>query len=110
MSKLAELQLLGMPKLTYMQAVDFIKEFWHYDFKGYIKERRKHREVIVPIQQIQYLLNIYCRLSFPRIGRIFQRDHTTVLSNVRKTAMDEDFVDTTHKMVIQFIKDRGIKC
>ena len=44
----------------------------------------KPAEVMLARQVAQYVAYNYCEASFPQIGVVFKRDHTTVLSNVRK--------------------------
>ncbi len=53
-----------------------------------LKGRSRHREVVVPRQVAMYLLKEDARLSAPDIGRLLQRDHTTVLHGVNAVASD----------------------
>jgi chromosomal replication initiator protein len=53
-----------------------------------LKGRSRHREVVVPRQVAMYLLKEDARLSAPDVGRLIQRDHTTVLHGVNAVAND----------------------
>jgi len=44
----------------------------------------KPAELMIARQVAQYVAYNYCDASFPQIGAVFNRDHTTILSNVRK--------------------------
>lgn len=48
------------------------------------------RRVMVPRQVAMFLARELCRLSLPRLGVAFGRDHTTVLHAVRKVEADMD--------------------
>ena len=53
-----------------------------------IKGRSRHKEVVVPRQIAMYLLREDTRLSAPDVGRLLNRDHTTVLHGVTIVATD----------------------
>src|SRR5262249_4641242 len=59
------------------------------------------RRVMVPRQVAMYLAREVCRLSLPRIGSAFERDHTTVLHAVRKVEADLDCDPVLSAMVAQ---------
>lgn len=48
-----------------------------------LMSRRKHRTAVVPRQVAMYLAKVMTHWSFPEIGRMFERDHTTVMSAVK---------------------------
>ncbi len=53
-----------------------------------IKGKARHKEIVVPRQIAMYLLREDARLSTPDIGRLLNRDHTTVLHGANLVASD----------------------
>ncbi len=45
----------------------------------------RHSRVVVPRQVISWLAYKYSKLTLPAIGRIMDRDHTTILEGYRRT-------------------------
>lgn len=58
-----------------------------------IKERNNKRNVSEARKTYCYLLRKYLGYSYPFIGSIIERDHSTVVYNVR-TFDEEDFIDS----------------
>ncbi len=53
-----------------------------------LKGKARHKEIVVPRQVAMYLLRADGRLSTPDIGRLLNRDHTTVLHGASLVAAD----------------------
>ncbi len=53
-----------------------------------LKGKARHKEIVVPRQLAMYLLREDARLSTPDIGRLLNRDHTTVLHGANLVASD----------------------
>ena len=103
MNEFVKLQLQEIPRLPYKMAPKFFKDYWDQDYWYLTKERRKFKRVVIPVQKIQYVLRVYCKLSYPRIAQIFNRCHTTPLINTRRKAADNAFVVQTHKEILEFL-------
>jgi len=62
------------------------------DFYGVPVERMHARtQLTTPTRArhvAMYLVRSYCRMSYPEIGRLFGRDHSTVLHAVRRVGED----------------------
>jgi chromosomal replication initiator protein len=53
-----------------------------------LKGKARHKQIVVPRQIAMYLLYEDARLSTPEVGRLLNRDHTTVLHGVKLVAGD----------------------
>jgi chromosomal replication initiator protein len=53
-----------------------------------LKSKSRHKQIVVPRQIAMYLLREDAHLSTPEVGRILNRDHTTVLHGLRQVAND----------------------
>jgi chromosomal replication initiator protein len=53
-----------------------------------LKGKARHKEIVVPRQVAMYLLREDARLSTPDIGRLLNRDHTTILHGASLVAND----------------------
>src|SRR5918911_505116 len=53
-----------------------------------LKTRSRHKQIVVPRQIAMYLLCEDAHLSTPEVGRLLNRDHTTVLHGLRQVATD----------------------
>ncbi len=53
-----------------------------------IKGKSRHKEIVVPRQVAMYMLREEARLSTPDVGRLLNRDHTTVLHGANLVASD----------------------
>ena len=49
-----------------------------------IKGRSRERDIVIPRQTVMYFLNVHCGLSSKALGRMFNRDHSTVLYSVNE--------------------------
>lgn len=49
-----------------------------------LKSVRRDRQIVFPRQLAMYYLYYYCNKSTVEIGRIFKKDHTTVVHSLRK--------------------------
>jgi chromosomal replication initiation ATPase DnaA len=48
------------------------------------EETRDCRDVVLARQVCHFIARHKCNMSYPELGRYLSRDHTTILSNVRK--------------------------
>lgn len=56
----------------------------HFDIKSAeILSRRQHRELILPRQLAMYICRTKLKIPYKKIGDIFSRDHTTVMTSVK---------------------------
>jgi len=78
----------------------------HYNVKaGDIKGERRHKAVSQPRQVAMYLTRRYTNLSFPEIGKHFGgRDHSTVMSAVRKVETLLDANDAVVKKAVEILE------
>jgi chromosomal replication initiator protein len=53
-----------------------------------IKGKARHKQIVVPRQIAMYVLREDAHLSTPEVGRILNRDHTTVLHGLKQVAND----------------------
>jgi chromosomal replication initiator protein len=53
-----------------------------------LKGKARHKQVVVPRQIAMYLLYEDARLSTPEVGRLLNRDHTTVLHGLKLVGTD----------------------
>jgi len=53
-----------------------------------LKGRSRHKQVVVPRQVAMYLLREDAHLSTPEVGRLLNRDHTTVLHALKQVNSD----------------------
>jgi chromosomal replication initiator protein len=78
----------------------------HYNVKVTdIKGERRHKAVSQPRQVAMYLTRRYTNLSFPEIGKHFGgRDHSTVMSAVRKVEALRDANDAVVKKAVEILE------
>ena len=50
--------------------------------------KKRNKEIVVPRQIAMYLLYQDAHLSTPEVGRLLNRDHTTVLHGLKQVAND----------------------
>lgn len=85
---------VARPRLTVKRIQDIVSSFYHITPHEMTSARRA-KEVARPRQVAMYLARELTPKSLPDIGRLFNRDHTTVLHGVRKIeslmAQDVDF-------------------
>jgi chromosomal replication initiator protein len=53
-----------------------------------LKARSRHKQIVEPRQISMYLLREDAHLSTPEIGRLLNRDHTTVLHGIKQVVSD----------------------
>ena len=53
-----------------------------------LKSKARHKQIVIPRQIAMYLLHEDARLSTPEIGRLLNRDHTTVLHGLKQVTTD----------------------
>jgi chromosomal replication initiator protein len=53
-----------------------------------LKGKSRYKQIVVPRQIAMYLLREDAQLSTPEVGRLLNRDHTTVLHGVKQVAND----------------------
>jgi chromosomal replication initiator protein len=53
-----------------------------------LKGRARHKQIVVPRQIAMYLLCEDAHLSTPDVGRLLNRDHTTVMHGMKQVAND----------------------
>ena len=53
-----------------------------------LKARSRHKQIVEPRQIAMYLLREDAHLSTPEVGRMLNRDHTTVLHGIKQVAND----------------------
>jgi chromosomal replication initiator protein len=53
-----------------------------------LKGRARHKRIVLPRQIAMYLLREDAHLSTPEVGRLLNRDHTTVLHGLKQVAND----------------------
>jgi chromosomal replication initiator protein len=53
-----------------------------------LKGKARHKQIVVPRQIAMYLLREDAKLSTPEVGRLLNRDHTTVLHGIKQVAND----------------------
>jgi chromosomal replication initiator protein len=53
-----------------------------------LKARSRHKQIVEPRQIAMYLLREDAHLSTPEVGRLLNRDHTTVLHGIKQVADD----------------------
>jgi chromosomal replication initiator protein len=53
-----------------------------------LKGKARHKHIVVPRQIAMYLLREDAHLSTPEVGRLLNRDHTTVLHGLKQVAGD----------------------
>ena len=53
-----------------------------------LKGRSRHKQIVEPRQIAMYLLREDAHLSTPEVGRMLNRDHTTVLHGIKQVASD----------------------
>jgi chromosomal replication initiator protein len=53
-----------------------------------LKARSRHKQIVEPRQIAMYLLREDAHLSTPEVGRLLNRDHTTVLHGIKQVAND----------------------
>jgi chromosomal replication initiator protein len=53
-----------------------------------IKSKARHKQIVVPRHIAMYLLREDAHLSTPEVGRLLNRDHTTVLHGMKQVASD----------------------
>jgi chromosomal replication initiator protein len=53
-----------------------------------LKGKARHKQIVVPRQIAMYLMREDAHLSTPEIGRLLNRDHTTVLHGIKQVASD----------------------
>ena len=53
-----------------------------------LKGKSRHKQIVVPRQMAMFLLREEAHLSTPDIGRLLNRDHTTVLHALKQVAND----------------------
>ncbi len=78
----------------------------HFGVKsGDIRGERRHKAISFPRQIAMYLCREYTKLSYPEIGtRLGNRDHTTVLSGVRKIKRLFDQEDPETKRAVKILQ------
>ncbi len=53
-----------------------------------LKSKARHKQIVVPRHIAMYLLREDAQLSTPEVGRLLNRDHTTVLHGMKQVASD----------------------
>jgi chromosomal replication initiator protein len=53
-----------------------------------LKSKSRHKQIVEPRQMAMYLLREDAHLSTPEIGRLLNRDHTTVLHGIKQIVND----------------------
>jgi len=53
-----------------------------------LKGKSRHKQIVAPRQLAMYLLREDAHLSTPEVGRILNRDHTTVLHGIKQVIND----------------------
>ena len=53
-----------------------------------LKGKSRHKQIVVPRQIAMYLLREDAHLSTPEVGRLLNRDHTTVLHAIKQVLSD----------------------
>lgn len=77
-----------------------------------LSEHTRRANVVVPRQIVMYLLRTDVGLSFPSIGRLFNRDHTTVIHSCNKV---REMIDRNAKIrnrvkrIQRFVENTGVK-
>ena len=74
------------PEAESVKAHDIVKtvaEFCGVTSKGLLGYSRE-RKYTVPRQVAMYLVRKHCGYSYPQVGSIFRRDHTTVMYACRQ--------------------------
>jgi chromosomal replication initiator protein len=74
----------GTTSLAVLTAVSRLFDVKVDDLKG----KARHKRVVVPRQIAMYLLREDAHLSTPEVGRVLNRDHTTVLHGIKQVAND----------------------
>lgn len=87
--KICEMENCGDPDIGYRKPVKLIIEAVLKDYPGVtwtdIVSAKRTKHLIEPRHRcMTEVFTVRPDLSFPMIGKIFQRDHTTILSAVRK--------------------------
>ena len=72
-----------------------------------IKSRRRAPHVVAPRLVAMYLVRQYTSLSFPQIGRIFERDHSTVLSACRTVRERPELMEAAIDIVSRLTLSTG---
>jgi hypothetical protein len=63
--------------------IKFFANYFGID-ENLIKSETRKKEVVEVRDSIIYFLREYCDMSYPDIGRLFHRDHTTMIHSYRK--------------------------
>jgi len=80
---MSDLQLLfTRRRRTVAEIQQAVARFYHLRQDALIGPRR-HYEVSRPRQVAMYLARKHTRASFPQIGRLFRRDHSTIVHGVQ---------------------------
>jgi len=79
---------LKKPRLTLAQIAAHVSVFARVDILDMLSQRRMNT-IVVPRQMAMALSREFTDQSLPKIGRYFERDHTTVIYAVRRIAERE---------------------
>lgn len=71
------------PRLTVKRIQDVVSSYYHITPHEMTSERQA-REVVIPRHVAMYLARQMTFKSLPSIGRLFNRDHTTVMHGIRR--------------------------
>jgi len=69
-----------------------------------LKSRSRHKQIVGPRQISMYLLREDAHLSTPEIGRLLNRDHTTVLHGIRQI-MDDIARDGPSRAAVRGVRE-----
>ena len=75
-----------------------------------LKGPQKSRNIAEPRQVAMYLIRNHLRLSLPEIGKLFSRDHGTVLHAIRKVELRLRQQDTALEGILRDINANSASC
>lgn len=78
--------------------IKFFANYFKID-ESLIKSETRKKEVVEVRDSIIYFLREYCDMSYPDIGRLFHRDHTTMIHSYRKI---KDNIDNVENFAARF--------
>ena len=91
-ARIPEVEIVALYNRTEERARPLMAEYGVARYYGInadeLKGKSRHKQIVEPRQLAMYLLREDAHLSTPEIGRLLNRDHTTVLHGLKQVVND----------------------
>ena len=92
-------------KITVERIIDLIAIYFGVKIED-ILGKSQSRECVLPRQMSMFFCREYLKLPYMKIGRIFSRDHSTVMSSVKQIQKNMNHSDNDSSKLVTALKQR----